>query len=502
MNFYSTAFFVTLLSVLQRCLGFLYRIVLSRTIGSEGMGLYQIAVSVFMVILTACSSGIPITVSRLITKYRTENAPQKERSVVSAGLTIALSLTLPTVLVLFLLRTPFSALFSDPRCETVFLLLLPSLSFSAAHTVLRGFFWGNKEFFPYSITELVEEIVMIVSGTLLIFHLTDPLEGAKRAAVAVTLSNLASFTVAFLWFFKKGGSFSSPKGQLKPLLVTSVPITAMRSGASMADSLVAILFPVALVNAGLSSADALSVYGTVTGMSYPVLAAPSSLIGSFALVLVPELAEHFYRKDKVKLKENIEESVLLTSLISCLFIPSLFLFGTEAGLFLFSNRLAGQIISFSAFFLLPLSLNMISSGLLNSMQGERLTFLSFCVGTVFFLGCTLLLPPICGVYSICIGYGAEAIAASLMQLLFIKKRAGCQIKLAKAVFLPLLLCLPALLFGVLLKKFLFLFLGEIPATVVGCILLTLFTLLLYALFRLLPKGILPLPKKKPALQKN
>ena len=67
-NLYRTAAYVTAFSVAEKAFGFLYRIILSRTLGSEGMGIYQIALSVFAVLITAASSGIPLTVSRLITK--------------------------------------------------------------------------------------------------------------------------------------------------------------------------------------------------------------------------------------------------------------------------------------------------------------------------------------------------------------------------------------------------------------------------------------------------
>ena len=58
-NIYRTAAYVTVFSVAEKFFGFLYRIILSRTLGSEGMGLYQLALSVFAVLVTATSSGIP-----------------------------------------------------------------------------------------------------------------------------------------------------------------------------------------------------------------------------------------------------------------------------------------------------------------------------------------------------------------------------------------------------------------------------------------------------------
>ena len=73
---YTTASVVTALSVAERALGFLYRIVLSRLIGAEGVGLYQVALSLFSLFLTIGTGGLPITVSRMISKSKAERNPQ------------------------------------------------------------------------------------------------------------------------------------------------------------------------------------------------------------------------------------------------------------------------------------------------------------------------------------------------------------------------------------------------------------------------------------------
>ena len=88
-NLYRTAAYVTAFSVAEKAFGFLYRIILSRTLDSEGVGLYQVALSVFAVLATAAASGIPMTVSRLITKYRARNNRKAQQSVVAAALAAA-----------------------------------------------------------------------------------------------------------------------------------------------------------------------------------------------------------------------------------------------------------------------------------------------------------------------------------------------------------------------------------------------------------------------------
>ena len=103
-NFFKTVAVVTVFSISEKFLGFLYRIFLSRSIGAEGLGLYQVALSVFGLILTIICSGTPITVSRLMTKYKAEGQRNKVNAVISAGITSTLALAIPTVIIFFLLK--------------------------------------------------------------------------------------------------------------------------------------------------------------------------------------------------------------------------------------------------------------------------------------------------------------------------------------------------------------------------------------------------------------
>ena len=283
---------VTVFSTIEKSLSFFYRIVLSRIIGAEGLGIYQICLSVFAVFLTAASSGIPITVSRLIAKGSASGDLKSKNAAVTAGVVGTLIFTIPMAVMLFFGRNALGFLFSDDRCKNIFLLLLPGLVLTSVYAVMRGSFWGNKQFLPYSVIELLEDAVMVILGCILVYGVADPVLGAQRATIAVLVSYVFSFIVSLFWYFKKGGRFTNPKRQLKPLFASSMPITAMRTSTSVINSAVAVLLPVLLMNAyGLTNSEAISLYGIAIGMSVPILFIPSSLIGSISVVVAPELAE-------------------------------------------------------------------------------------------------------------------------------------------------------------------------------------------------------------------
>ena len=235
-NIYRSAALVTVFSTVEKALSFFYRIVLSRIIGAEGLGIYQICLSVFAVFLTAASSGIPVTVSRLMAKNGAKNDIKGKNAAVTAGVVATLMFTVPMAIILFFGRNLLGFLFTDDRCMNVFILLLPGLILTSIYAVMRGSFWGNKQFLPYSIIELLEDAVMVVLGCILVYGVTDPVAGAERAAIAVLVSYVFSFIVSLFWYFKKGGRFSNPKRQLKPLFSSSMPITAMRTSTSVLNS--------------------------------------------------------------------------------------------------------------------------------------------------------------------------------------------------------------------------------------------------------------------------
>ncbi len=424
MNLYKTTALVTAFTIFEHLLGFVYRIILSRTLGSEGLGVYQVALTVFAVFLTISSSGLPITLSRTISKHRARGYREGEHKATAAAVLLAAAVSGSITLLLFLLRTPFSGIFSDPRCADVFYIVLPGLTFTSVYAIIRGSFWGNKRFFAYSLIELVEEIVMIVVGVVLLVFAGGGIADVNKAGAAVLISYLCSFTIASVYFAAKGGRLRSPRGELLPLIRSSAPVTAMRTLSSLVGSLISVIFPLRMMAAGMSSARAMSAYGIIGGMVMPVLMIPNSFISSIALVLVPEMAECYYKKEGEKLAELVKRSLNAALLIAGALIPLFAVCGEGVGIFLFGNAESGQLIAASALILLPMSVSLIATSMLNSMGCERQTLLFFLVGAGSMLLCVWLLPPYLGSGALLAGMAAEYVVTAVCSLFLLVKKTG------------------------------------------------------------------------------
>lgn len=238
---------VTVFSCFERLLGFIYPIFLSRALGSEGVGIYQIALSVVGLLMTITASGIPVTVSRIMIKNEAELQNPHYENTVFSGIFLSATVSIPLIAVLYLFPDFFSFVFTDKRSYRALEIILPGIAITAVYAVIRGFFWGRKKFLLYSIIELSEEAVMLAAGVFLITRSDGVTSGVNRAAYAVLISYCFSFVTAVISYFIIGGKVASPMKELKPLIASSAPITLMRTATSLINTLIAIILPARLV---------------------------------------------------------------------------------------------------------------------------------------------------------------------------------------------------------------------------------------------------------------
>lgn len=462
---------VTIFSCIERALGFIYRIYLSRTLGAEGVGVYQITLSVIGLLMTITASGIPITVSRIMIKHESQKQSNLIYKTVSAGIMLSLIVSIPLVFILLFCPNLADFIFSDPRCYKVLKIMLPGVIITSVYAVIRGFFWGKKKFFTYSLIELLEEIVMLVVGIILVNNMVSIEDGVEKAGYAVLISYIFSFVTAITLFFIRGGKLSSPLHELKPLIASSSPITFMRTATSLINTLIAIILPARLILCGFSPSLAMAKYGELSGMSIPLIYIPSTLIGSIALVLVPELSKNFYSNNMITLRRNIEEAVKCSVFISCMIIPVFLSMGKEIGIMMYDNKNAGIYVQNSCLIMFPMSITMISTSMLNSLNLERKTLLYYLIGASFLLFSIYFLPKYVGIYALIIGLMLSYLTTAVCNLILLKKTCKSPPRYKIFILTSVLFLIPSTLLGYLLKNILLNFLA-IPLTVILASLIT------------------------------
>ncbi len=476
--------FITFVACFERGLGFLYRIVLARLLGAEGIGIYQIALSHSVLFQTVAGGGIPVTLSRTVSALHAAGKGSKSGGALSAALLLGVLISLPIVLFLLPLADKISLFSTD---APVLKILILSLVFSAAYVVIKGYLWGNKQFVAPALFEMAEQICTVTLGVAFLSSAQglSAMDGACRAAWAHTLSCVLSLLIAILFLAAKKTKLRSPQPFFLPLCKSAAPITAVRTGATVVNAAVAVLLPYALTRSGYTQSAALQAFGVMSGMVFPLLFMPLTVIGSLATVLVPELAEDYQKRNFLRLRVNVERGLLFSLGVACFLIPFFSALGEPLGALAYQSDLAGVALSKSAVLLLPLSVSAILMSILNSLGQEKQTFVFSMVGSAATLFCVLFLPAVVGIYAYPIGLGAQFSLQTVCSLSALNKRCPLSKPFYTKAALCIGLALPLCLVGRFFLQFCSIFFGKWLSLICAAALLFTLSALLYRAYRLL-----------------
>lgn len=421
-------FCVTFFSVATRAMGFLLKIYLSRMLTPELLGSYQVAMSIFGVFMTLVSSGIPVVLSRNISFYHGKNNNKSIGSIVSSGL--ILTGVICTIVSLFVIFCPnlMKLIFTSTESVEMIILLLPALIFSSIYEVLRGALWGKQEFFVISFTEFLEQVTRIIILVILFETTFLDMSLTNKTAFSLSLACIISSIHVIIVYFKKGGKLNNPKYEFKNLLKTSTPITAVRTISSIISSIIAIIIPIRLMTFGYSSSEALSEFGIIMGMTFPLIMIPSTLISSLAVTIIPSISEQSNNidngelKNKTILKNKINFALKTTVLFSSLLLPLYISVGVPICKFIFNNEKAGNYLKIASILMIPMGISQITSSILNAIGLELKSLKNYAFSSTLLILSIYFLPKFIGTYALIVGYVLMSVSASIMNILMLKKR--------------------------------------------------------------------------------
>lgn len=435
---------ISVFSVLTRLLGFLLRIFLSRTIGAEAIGLYQVALSVFMVLLTVVSSGLTLIISRMTASYRVSQDKKATASLITSGLLLALVVSVILCAIILIFKNLFAHLFTDENCVNILIILLPSLIFSAIYSVFRGAMWGHDNYFALCVTELFEMVIKIAFSVLLLNASMSVLQSATTVAWAFTLSCVFSAVLVVILYFFYGGKLGKPTRIYKTILSRSAPITGVRIAGSLVQPLIALILPARLMLAGYTASQAMSIYGIALGMTFPLLFLPTTLTGSLSTALVPDISMAMAQNDSSHIQKRVTASINFTLFISFLVVPIFVAIGDKIGVFLYGEALSGTLLQFSSWIMIPMGVTNITSAILNSVGLEVKSFINYIIGGIFTFISVMWLTKFMGVLSLPFGMGVSTTVTMILNIIMLKRKLGIKVKILKELTLFALLSLPTL----------------------------------------------------------
>ena len=373
--FVKNAVILTSTSLLLRTVGMVFRVYLSNRVGAEGMGLYQLIFSVYILATTFASAGISVAVTRLIT----DNAQSQRgvRCIVQFAFAASILLGLLSGAALYGCAD-FIALawLKDVRAAVSMRILAPALPFIAVSSCLRGYFAARRKVVVSSGAQIFEQLVRMG----LIFVLLDIFRGGlEQACMAVVIGNTVSEILSCIYMYigyvrdrRRITGTACPIGRVRifrSMFGIAVPLAAgsyLNTALHTAENL---LVPQAVTRYTLSKETALAQFGMLKAMAMPILFFPASFLNSIATLLLPEVSELGARGQKENLRRTVGAAMQISIVSSLLIAALMLIFAQPMAMLIYNSREVGEYI----FLLAPvLPFMYIESIVLGIMHGLNL----------------------------------------------------------------------------------------------------------------------------------
>ncbi|NLJ58706.1 MAG: polysaccharide biosynthesis protein [Tissierellia bacterium] len=377
---------LTVATTSVRFIGMFFRIYLAGTLGAEGMGLYQLILSFYFLMVTFATSGIRVAISKLISEEIALGNYANAKNVLrqAVGLSLFTGITAGVILYFF---APYigSNILNDERTILPLLYLAPSLPIMAISNCYKGYFYALGKVSQPSIIQIIEQLTRI---SLIIFLMDYYLpKGLEYGCVAIAIGMTAEEIIALflIWFLyicdKKAKWKSNKKGNnmIIKILSISLPISGTSYLNSILRTVENTLIPVRLLLYGLSSEMAISLYGMVKGMVLPILFFPSSILTSLSSILIPSVAGDNAVSNEKRVSRTLSQVLHFTAISGILVVAVFVAFPNEIALAVYKDSQVGIMIKIISYVCPFMYLNMVISSMLNAL-GEQ--FSSFKVNII------------------------------------------------------------------------------------------------------------------------
>lgn len=349
------AFILTLTGFATRIMGFFYKIFLSRNLGEENIGLYQLIFPIYALGFSLACAGIETAISRSVASKTILGKKQEANTILYLGTCISGILSLA---ILFGIQRYAgliaNVILNEPRCEPLLIILSYAFPFASVHSCICGYYLGLKQTKVPAISQLIEQAIRIsaVYTFFFLFTAQSYTPGISLAVAGLIAGELASASYC-IWKFKRQTKIGTGKkvfswkmlfSSSKELLSMSIPLTANRILLNILQSIEAVSIPIQLKKFGLNTTQSLSMYGVLTGMALPCILFPSAATNSIASMLLPTIAELQTSGQTKPMVQVVKKTCCLCLLLGSGCCVCLLLCGHFIGEYIFHSSMAGDFI--------------------------------------------------------------------------------------------------------------------------------------------------------------
>lgn len=325
-SFLHGAALLAMATAVVKVIGALYKIPLNAIIGEQGFSYFYTAYEIYSVLLLISTAGLPVAVSRMISQANSLGRYRRVRRVFSTAYSIFFCLGLLSSLLMTVFCRQLAVFQEQPNAWFAIGCLGPCALLVCMLSAYRGFFQGQGNMIPTSISEVLEaacKLVVGIAAAILLLKLTgDVTYAAGGAILGVTFSCLISdiylkrkFEKAYRALPKTRERVPSRQDTAKALLKIAVPITIGSAGLQLLSVLEAKLYMSQLLQLGHTQAQADTMKG-IYNMGQTIFNMPCAFIPAITISIIPAITSQLTLGKNRAVRETEQSSARITGLIA------------------------------------------------------------------------------------------------------------------------------------------------------------------------------------------
>lgn len=300
-NFYKNSFLLISSNIATGILGFIFSIYISKILGPEGMGLYNLVMPIYNLFICLMTAGIVASISKITAIYAQKNEHTNIVRTIHVVSLFNISWAFLIGIIVFLLAPTLGKYgVNDVRTINSLKVICPAMVCIAISNILKGYFYGTSKITIPAIIDICEKAMRILTVSLLLFLTkVQTLEGmVTLATVALCIGELQSLICLYIYYryslIKMPTSNEKPESSVQLLfnvIIIAIPLCLNGFLTNILGTLSTLIVPRRLIAAGFDYSEALSMIGKYTGMALNIITIPLIIVVTINTLLIPDLSQ-------------------------------------------------------------------------------------------------------------------------------------------------------------------------------------------------------------------
>ena len=385
---------MTAVNLIMKSAGVGFNSFLTQKIGSDGMGLFQLVMSIYSLAVTFSCAGIRLASTRITVEIKSlqKNDIRKTVSlcVIYAGICGCL------IGFILIASADFigGSLIGNKLTALPLRILAPGLPFIAMSSALGGYFTAMGQVTQFSMIQMTEQAFKIFLTVFLIkrFSAFENSQSITGIVIGMTAAEIFSFLLSFI----SEKTTAERKSDLPPAKIIGMLRIALpdATGTIIRNILLTaehLMIPKGFEKSGENAKSSLEAYGNIHAMAMPVILYPSAILSSLSSLLIPDLAEKREKENQKAINETVNKHLRLTLIFSIIVSAILFVFSPSLCKAVYKSKEAAKYMKILSPLVPVMYLDMITDGMLKGLDQQiysmryNIIDSSICVILVYFM---------------------------------------------------------------------------------------------------------------------